>query len=118
MVTPATNGISNAGANAAALEAMPNDDGHAVALARLNSLELALATANDVSSLKGLAAQANAVQKLLHDLQAALEQQNQLAEYRIRVSRKIGLVLSQQVHPERAGFSGGRGRSVPFCERA
>lgn len=83
------------------------------ALLVLSSLERALAEVNDVAGLKQVHDQLEAVGKLAKKMAMALEDQNRIAELRIRAARKAGAILARTV--KRGGNSQG-GSSAPLPE--
>ena len=76
-----------------------------------SGLERALAETEDVSGLKLLHDQLEAVQRLAAKMQLALADQNRIAELRIRTARKAGAILARTV--KRGGNSRG-GSSAPL----
>jgi len=84
----------------------------ASALAPSSGIELALADANDVPSLVALTDRVAVVQEMVRRLDAALEEQQRLAEFRIRIARKLGLLLLQTVRRGGHGSNGHRVTSI------
>ena len=85
------------------LEPAGREDG----LVAQSQLERMLAVTESPGELKGLLDKAAAFQELTSRMRVALEEHNRIAEFRIRVARKLGMVLSQTVQ------RGGSGRKAP-----
>lgn len=78
-------------------------------LVNLNRFERALAEVDDVSELKRMHDQLEAVHRLARRMDLALEDQNRIAELRIRTARKAGGILAKTVR--RGGKSNSHGGS-------